>query len=148
MRFRYQRYPVRGTGPNYLAVVNRPVVPVRVIGPSGADDVPGLADTGADDTILPDFLIASLGIAIDPSDVGVIEGIEGGTFSVQYASVDLELSDPSGTYRWNARVGLHARHNAVYGQAGFLQYFAALFQGRTREVILIPAGHAPPPAFP
>jgi hypothetical protein len=148
MRFKYQAYPVKGTGPTLYSMVWRPVVPIRVIGPSGEDVVHGRVDTGADDTLLPEFLIASLGVAVDPADVGQIEGIGGHLITVQYATVDLEIPAPPQIYRWNARVGFHARHNAVFGHVGFLDYFSALFNGRTREVVLLPNGTGRPPVRP
>jgi hypothetical protein len=148
MRFPYQGYPVRGTGPLLYTMAWRPVVSVRVIGPGGDDVVPGLIDTGSDDTLLPDFLIGPLGVALDPDDVGEIGGIDGGLVTVRYGTIDLELSDPSMVYCWNARVGFHARHNAIFGHVGFLDYFSAMFNGRTREVVLLPNGMGPLPAYP
>jgi hypothetical protein len=42
MRFPYQGYPVRGTGSSLYTMVWRPVIPVRVIGPTGDVDLSGL----------------------------------------------------------------------------------------------------------
>ncbi len=92
MRFPYQRYTVAGIG-SHLTMVWRPALLVRVIGPAGDDTVFGRVDTGADDTLLPDFLIAPLGVALDPAAVATIEGIDGGTVPVRYGAVDLELAD-------------------------------------------------------
>lgn len=145
MRFRYQAYPVRGAR-SKLENVWRPAVDVRVIGPSGDETLTGSIDTGADDTLLPDFLISSLGIALDPDDIGKIEGIDGSEIDVRYATVDLELFDPtdsSDSYRWTTRVGFHARRNTVFGLTGFLEHFIAQFNGRTREVLLLPLDRHP-----
>src|SRR5215216_3210698 len=97
MRFAYQSYAVRGIGATRYALVHRPIIPIRVIGPNGTDDLLGLADTGADDTLLPDYLIGPLGVVIAPGDQAVIVGIDGGTSLVRYGTVDLELPG----YRWS-----------------------------------------------
>ena len=62
MRFFYTRYTVQGTTPNSYALSSRPMINVRVIGPAGDDDIFGRVDSGADDTLLPDYLIATLGV--------------------------------------------------------------------------------------
>src|SRR4051794_25324889 len=104
MRFPYQSYLVRGIGTTRYAMVHRPVIPVRVIGPDGDDNLMGLVGTGADDTLLPDYRLGLLGVTIVPGDQAVIVGIDGGTVLVRYGTVDLELPG----YRWSARVGFHA----------------------------------------
>src|SRR4051794_21151056 len=100
MRFPYQSYLVRGMGSTRYVRVHRPVIPVRVIGPNGDDSLLGLADTGADDNLLPADLIGPLGVVIAPGDQAVIVGIDGGTIVVRYGTLDLELPG----YRWSARV--------------------------------------------
>jgi hypothetical protein len=120
------------------------VIPVRVIGPSGDDNLLGLADTGADDTLLPDVLIGPLGAVITPGDQAVIVGIDGGTTVVRYARVDLELPG----YRWSARVGFHASFSTMLGHTGFLDHFTATFNGKRRQMTLTPNGTAPAPTMP
>jgi hypothetical protein len=143
MRFSYQTYLVRGVGKSLYAQVHRPVISIRVIGPNGDDVLMGLADTGADDTLLPDFLIGALGVAIVPGDQASIVGIDGGTTVVRYGTVDLELPG----YRWSARVGFHARFNAILGHVGFLDHFTATFNARRRHLTLTPNGSAPAPTM-
>src|SRR4051812_29988541 len=92
VRFAYHSHVVRGVGTARYALIHRPMLPIRVIGPSGDETLLGLADTGADDTLLPDFLIGPLGVAIIPGDHAAIVGINGGTTIVRYGMVDLELS--------------------------------------------------------
>ncbi|MFO0953719.1 MAG: hypothetical protein U0835_21700 [Isosphaeraceae bacterium] len=138
MRFAYQSYPVRGIGTQRYVMVHRPMIPVRVIGPAGDDNLLGLADTGADDTLLPDFLIGPLGVVIAPGDRAVIVGIDGGTSVVKFGTVDLELPG----FRWSARVGFHASFNTVLGRLGFLEHFTATFNGQRRYVNLTPNGTA------
>ena len=110
------------------------MIPLRVNGPAGHDSLLGLADTGADDTLLPDFLIGPLGVRIAPGDRAIVVGIDGGTSVVRYGLVDLELPGD----RWSARVGFHASFNTILGHSGFLEHFTASFSGRRRYVTLTP----------
>jgi hypothetical protein len=144
MRFPYQSYPVRGAGTTRSVLVHRPVFPVHVIGLKGDANLMGLADTGADDTLLLDSLIGPLGVVIAPGDQAVIVGIDGGMTVVRYGTVDLELPG----YRWSARVGFHASFRTVFGHVGFLDYFTATFNGRRRYVTLTPNATAPAPTMP
>src|SRR3954452_3400620 len=116
MRFPYQSYLVRGIGTTRYAMVHRPVISIRVIGPDGDDNLMGLVDTGADETLLPDYLIGLLGVILASGDQAVIVGIDGGTVLVRYGTVDLELPD----YRWSARVGFHASFSTILGHVVFL----------------------------
>jgi Aspartyl protease len=124
------------------------MIPIRVIGPAGDDDLRALVDTGSDDTLLPDSLIGLLGVALRPGDQAVIVGIEGSTTVVRYGTVDLEIPGAGGGYRWSARVGFHASFRVVLGHIGFLEYFTASFNGRTRQLTLTPNGTAPAPTIP
>lgn len=138
MRFAYERYPVRGIGTTRYVIVHRPMVPLRILGRLGSENLLGLADTGADDTLLPDYLIKPLGIVIAPGDQAVIVGIEGGTVVVRYGFVDLELRGPSGSCRWAARVGFHPSFKTILGHAGFLDHFNTTFNGHRRLLTLTP----------
>ncbi len=146
MKFPYDRYLVRGIGTARYATVYRPTVMVRVTGLKGWDDVLGLVDTGADDTLFPDALIGPLGVVTRQVDQAVIVGIDGGTVLVRYASVELMLPGPGGDYRWSARVGFHPNLNAVLGHTGFLKHFTATFNGQRRHLRLTPNGTASPPS--
>jgi hypothetical protein len=148
MRFPYRRYTVQGTTPNAIALMFRPMVPVRVISPVGDRQVLCRADTGADDTVLPHDMVAALGITglSPPVNIG---GIGGGIPAV-FGTVDLEISDGWTTYRWRAHVGFHAsslyQSTPVVGLKGFLQYFTATFDGQSRQLDLVPNGLAVPPS--
>jgi hypothetical protein len=147
MRFHYHSYPVRGAGTTRYAMVHRPMIPLRVIGPTGEDDFLALADTGADDTLLPDFLIKSLGVIIAPGDQALIVGIDGGRSVVRYGTLDLELPGPGGGYRWSARAGFHANFNAILGHTGFFEHVTATFNGQRRHITLTPNGSASAPTI-
>jgi hypothetical protein len=146
MRFPYQSYPVRGVAA-HLALVHRPALPIRVIGPAGDALAFGLVDTGADDVLLPDRFIEPLGVAIHPEHV-TIGAFGGGAVSVRFGTVDLELRRRGAVLRWSARVAFHAGGRALLGHAGFLEHFTATFNGRRRHVTLTPNGTAPPPTMP
>ena len=148
IRFPYQSFPVKGTRGAKYDIVYRPMIPIRAMGPAGDDDLRALVDTGADDTLLPASLIDLLGVALRPGDQAVIVGIEGSTTVVRYGTVDLEIPEAGGGYRWSARVGFHASFRVVLGHIGFLEYFTASFNGRTRQLTLTPNGTAPAPMIP
>jgi len=120
------------------------MIPVRVVGPNGDDNLLALADTGGDDTLLPDYLIKTLGVVIVPGAQAVIAGLGGGTSVVRYGTVDLEFPG----YRWSARVGFHASFNTVLGHSGALEHFTATFNGGRRYVNLTPNGTAATPTLP
>jgi hypothetical protein len=145
MRFPYTPFTVQGTIPNAYALSLRPMITVRVIGPAGEDDVFGRVDSGADDTLLPDYLVARLGVAGLSGPV-VIGGIGGATLA-RFGTVDLELSQGQASTRWSARVGFSSHPGPVFGLKGFLQFFTATFHGRRHHLDLRPNGTAPPPGF-
>ena len=98
MRFPYTRYTVQGTAQNSFAPSFRPMIIVRVIGPIGADDILGRVDSGADDTLLPDYLIPALGVANLSMSIP-IGGIGGAVFA-SYGTVDLEIVQGQASFRW------------------------------------------------
>jgi len=148
MRFPYQAYPVRGVGAAHVAVVYRPTVPIRVIGPAGDGLAYGLVDTGADETLLPDRFLGPLGVDTRPGDHATIVAIDGGAVPVRYGAVDLELRRRGAVYRWTARVAFYAGTRAILGHAGCLSHFTATFNGQRRHVTLTPNGTAPAPTIP
>ena len=144
MRFAYESYPVRGSGTKRYTMVHRPMIKILVGGPSGVEELMGQADIGADDTLLPDYLVTKLGVDMTRGERAVIVGIDGGSSLVRYGMVDLALPG----YRWSARVGFHAGFHTILGHSGFLEYFTASFNGRRRSLTLTPNGTGPAPAVP
>jgi hypothetical protein len=145
MRFPYEAYPVPGIGEGRVAIVHRPVVPVRVFGPNGGEELRGLVDSGADDTLLPDLLIEVLGVVIAPGDTTLIRGVGGGRLVVPFGVVDLELSKSRRKYRWSAKVGFTPGFQVILGNAGFLRHFTATLDGLRRRVTLKSNGSFPAP---
>jgi len=146
MRFPYLKYPVPGVGAVFVTSIYRPTVPVRVFGPSGEGLAQGLADTGADDTILPDRFIEPLGVRIDPLALAKVRGIGTRAVPVRYGTVDMEIGRPGVSYRWSAKVVFYPGSKAILGYFGFLEYFTATFNGRRRHLTLTPNGTATSPA--
>lgn len=54
MRFPYLPYEIAGSSVAEKKYVYRPVIPVHLAGSQGTAVILGLADTGADSTLLPD----------------------------------------------------------------------------------------------
>jgi len=145
MRFRYRGYPVPALGiPLAAKIVHRPMVTCRFIDPTGDIVVLGLADTGADETLLPEGFAAALGVALKPGSVA-IGGVGGASIIARYADVDLEIVTPrSARYRWSAEVGFYPGRKVILGRRGFLDHFTASFNGRGLYLDLRPNGTAPP----
>jgi hypothetical protein len=120
------------------------MVPIRIIGPAGSRELVGLADSGADDILLPESLIERLGVIIRPDDRAAIAGITGEATVARYGTVALELARGGRPYRWSAQVGFYGRAKVVLGHADFLDHFTATFNGRQRHLTLQPNGTAPP----
>ena len=123
------------------------MVPVLIRGPGGLRGVVGLADTGADDTLLPERLLAPLGVVPDAKDYLIASGFSGDPLVVRHARVDLEIATSGEVHRWSARVGFHPGHKVILGHQGFFDAYTASFNGRRRLRTLTPNGTAPGPIF-
>ena len=144
LRFAYLPEPLGGPPPPSLpagaAVHWRPLLPVRIIGPTGLfRSFPrALLDPGADDTILPMDLVAVLGVTL-LAEAGHGVRWRGQRYPLRFGNVQLELSDDSGaTWRWPATVGFSPAliRYPILGNAGCLQFLDALFRGEDRSVEL------------
>ena len=127
----------------------RPVIAVRVTGPTRTRLLDGLLDTGSDDTVFEEGLAAALGIDLRDADEREV-GLVGRSKPVRcrYADVKLQVTDGvHETYQWDATVGFVSTtlRYSLLGYAGFLQYFDAEFRGGNREVVLTPNASFPGP---
>ena len=143
MRFPYQSYPVRGLEGEPATWVDRPTIPIRLIGSIGEFLSFGLVDTGADQTMLPDRYIEPLGVTIRPGDRANITALGGEALSVRFGLIDLQLGRRGVVHRRSARVGFYAGNKVILGHAGFLDDFTATFNGRKNYLTLTPNGTAP-----
>jgi hypothetical protein len=140
--------PVLTYGPetNRPVLIHRPMVEVRVIGPSANRSYRGRLDTGADETLLPWTAIEILGVSLIPGKSLEIFGI-GGSEHVMFGLVDLEIQGADGPIRWSHRVGFSPSGRTLFGLTGFLEYFVARFDGVKHEIKLQYRGKAPAPRF-
>lgn len=125
----------------------RPVIAVRVTGPTQTRLLDGLLDTGSDETVFEEALAAALGVDFRQAEEREV-GLVGRTQPVRcrYACVELQVTDGvRDTFRWNTTVGFVSTslRYSLLGYAGFLQFFDAEFRGEDQEVVL-----RPNPSFP
>jgi hypothetical protein len=125
---------------------HRPVIAVLLSGAASPQLRDGLLDTGADDTVFSDALAAAMGIDLCSAEQRTIS-LAGRPqpIACRYAKVQIRISNGIETFEWPATVGFVAArlHYALLGQAGFLHYFSADFDGDAHFVTLTPK-----PSFP
>ena len=130
-----------------IAIVrHRPVIAVLVSGASKQRMRDRLLDTGADDTVFSDTVAKAAGIDLSKAEHRFV-ALAGRpqALSCYYAQVILRISDGIEAYEWPATVGFVAGklQYSLLGQAGFLQFFSAEFDGEGHVVPLTPK-----PCFP
>lgn len=142
--FPYQALAFRGLPPPTLPPTAksrwRPLVPVRIIGPTGKSHSfsSALLDPGSDDTIFPSTVIPAID-AIVRFDPGHRIRWRGQIHSMQFSDVELELTDQSGiTCRWPAVISFSPAPIGypLLGNAGCLEFFDANFRGAGKIVEL------------
>jgi len=77
MMFPYHQYEVLPTPGNRAGLLYRPVIPVRVVGPTGVQVVLGLVDTGSDVPVLPSFILPLIGAAYTTDESAIFRGVGG-----------------------------------------------------------------------
>jgi hypothetical protein len=113
----------------------RPLVPLVVAAGTAKRRTRAVVDTGSSDTIFPLKLANVLGVSLATT---VTHGIvwRGQSFPLQFATVELELSDGWAGFRWTASVGF-TPGPLIYpflGIRGGLQFFDATFCGKELAV--------------
>lgn len=118
----------------------RPIVPIRVSGPSGSRLFDGCLDSASDDTIFPAGLAGKLGIDLTRAAQGEARPVGGMLVPYRYAAVTLRLTNGLETCEWQAIVGFVSLplRWALLGHAGFLDYFDTELHGADRAAVLIP----------
>jgi hypothetical protein len=118
----------------------RPIIPVRIFGPSGSRLLDGCVDCGSDDTMFPLSLAGTLGIDLTGAPQGEACPVGGMIVSYVYAPVTLRVTDGLESFQWQTSVDfvdLPLRW-ALLGHAGFLDFFDTDLRGARREVFLTP----------
>jgi hypothetical protein len=146
--FRYMAVPVKQPVPSLGGVLvrHRPVVAARLTGPRDARLIDGLLDTGSDETVIEDWRAPAMGVDLTQApERNVMLAGRPQPLRCRYAPIQMELSDGIETFEWTTIVGFIAGrlHYCLWGQAGFLQFFRAEFDGEDHVVILTPK-----PSFP
>lgn len=125
--------------------VSRPLIPITLIGPGGTHVLDGLADSGADAILVPEFVAKIIGADLTQAVRETIRGIGGGQLTTHYVEVTLRIADQNEQREWSALVGfapLNGR-NAVLGHAGFLSYFTTVLHGDSESLELTVNGIYP-----
>lgn len=137
MKFPYRQYHTAPSPTVSGGLLQRPEVPLRIIGTTGAVSLWTLVDAGSDDTLLPLSVAQMIGATLDASQTWKVEGIGGQVVPILLGEVVLELSDGHQTFRWPAKIGLvdfadPQDEVALVGHAGCLDYFRVTFDGHLR----------------
>jgi len=139
MIFPYHPYEVHPTPWFPDGIVYRPMVPLRVVSGMGGTTVVGLVDTGADETILPDFLVRTLGIDVDRRKTAAFRGVGEQSIQGVFGDVTLEVRQGRRSERWEATVAFISGPTvAILGRHGFLEHFRATFDDQERKLTLSP----------
>jgi hypothetical protein len=124
-----------------MTVMPRPILAVRITGPSGSRWRDGLLDTGTDETILDPSVAPLIGVDLNQALEREINLVGRGRIHCRYASVQLRITDGiAETYEWDTVVGFAPFPvlRGLLGFAGFLQFFDAAFRGADQEATLLP----------
>jgi hypothetical protein len=147
IRFRYQAYPVSQPIPGLHGslVRDRPVIPITLIGSGGSLLRQALADTGADDTVFPESYALQIGVDLSAAPLRSGAGIGLNLLSVRFAEITLRIADPHERHEWKAWVGFTPARVRfpLLGQAGFFQFFDAMFYSARKELELTANPHYP-----
>ena len=133
------RTPVPALGGG--TIMPRPILAIRITGPSGSRLRDGLLDTGADETILDPSVAPLVGVDLSNALEREVNLVGRGRIPCRYALVQLRITDGiAETYEWDTIVGFAPFPvlRGLLGFAGFLQFFDAAFCGANQEVILLP----------
>jgi hypothetical protein len=143
MRFRYAplatRLPIYPLGG--ALVRHRPLLAIEIAGPLGSRVLDASVDSGADDTLFPEYLAPRLGVDLAKApEGGEGRAVGGAPIAYRYAFVTLRLTDSYEECQWEAIAGFVAAPMRwpVLGHAGVLQYFDVQLLGARHEVIFTP----------
>ncbi len=139
MKFPYAEYQV---DPSPAApdrtTLHRPVIRVRLQGPTSFLKVWALLDTGADESYITETIAERLGVVPISADAMTIESASG-TMNVWYGLLTIEVSDENEVHAFQTTVGVVGEEwsESILGHTGFLEHFDATFSHADKLVTLI-----------
>jgi predicted aspartyl protease len=141
MKFPYREYISQFPGTADFRLILRPVITVRITGPTSTARWDALVDTGADETLLPLSLAELLGVELDQDATSQAVGISGDRLTIHYGDVEFQIAAESETVTWRTTVGFVEFGSSedeliVLGHGGCLDYFLARFDGETAQLEL------------
>jgi hypothetical protein len=116
-----------------------------LVGPAHAYPLNALLDSGADDTVFPEYVARFIGLDLSAAPTGTAAGVGSSGVPVRYAQLTLRLTDGRELREWQAWVGFTAARMTypLLGFAGCLQFFDTNFRGAREEVELTTNGLYP-----
>lgn len=148
MKFAYREYVSIYPGSNDYRLILRPIVTIRVIGPTAEARWDALVDTGADETLFPLSLAEVLGVELDHELTSEAAGISGDRLKIYYGAVELKIESGQDVIAWRTVVGFvdfgSSRDEVIIlGHGGCLDFFTAVFDGERAELELLPNSSLP-----
>jgi len=137
----------------YLEVrpgVFRPIMAVRIYGPTWSVLVDGLLDSGSDRTLIPPKVALDLGLDLPPSIAEVaIKTPTGQVIKCKAVDLPLELNRNSTRLCWKGEIAVTDVPLRIchWGIKGFMEFFETLFDGPGHRAIFTEGDHFPA-AFP
>lgn len=123
------RFPFEAVGKSFFGVVKRPVAKVSFMSPKGNIwiDTWMVVDTGADFTILPQYLSIDLGISLEHDCVKDITAGVGGDQSIYLCK--LKIKAKIGKFEREVPLAFFSSNEvpALLGRLGFLETFDTEF---------------------
>jgi hypothetical protein len=137
------RYPYQEDGPRLDTIVQRPIVPITLLGPT--DESQGafaLVDSGCEHVLVSQGLARSVGLDFKGSQRAISLGIGGGTTSVRFVDATLRLHPDGGDddefVSWQAEVGVleqwRPTFQVILGQVGFMDQFTITMNRHAQEL--------------
>lgn len=126
-------YPYVEDGPRLDQVVQRPIVPTALVGPSGevSDGLYALVDSGCSHVLAAPWVAFAAGVDPRSSDRTLKLGIGGDSVTVRFVDLRVRLLAPTGSddqyIEWETEVGFVDQWRPTFlmllGQRGFLDQF-------------------------
>jgi hypothetical protein len=140
MVFRYFLEPTAGP---VLSLGGRwsrpqPIIPVSLVGPTAAVARDCRLDSGADDTVFPEWVAVRCGVDLTAAPQGTARAVGVLTYPVRFAQARLRVTDGVEMHEWPAWLGFTTARMVppLLGIAGFLQFFTTTLRGDREEVEL------------